>query len=270
MKLFPNAKINLGLNVLRKRIDGYHDLETIFFPIQLCDELVISESNKTELFIEGNKIEGDQESNLVLKAYRLLKNEFRLPSVHIKLKKVIPTGAGLGGGSSDAAFMLLGLNQLFNLNLSKENLASYASKLGADCAFFIYNQPMLGEGIGDQLKPISLETEAFYLALVKPNCFVSTADAYANIKPALPEIPVSECIQQPLEDWKNLLKNDFETSIFPKFPEIEDTKNTMYQHGAIYASMSGSGASVFGIFKQNPEQLKKLFPNQFLWIEKIQ
>ncbi len=269
MKLFPNAKINLGLNILRKRPDGYHDLETIFYPIQLCDELEISESNKTELVMEVNEIEGDIESNLVIKAYRLLENEYQLPSVQIKLKKVIPTGAGLGGGSSDASFTLIGLNQLFNLNISKEELTKYASKLGADCAFFIYNQPMLGEGIGDQLKPVPLNIKDYYLALVKPNCFVSTADAYSNVKPEIPEISVSDCTKQSLPNWKKILKNDFENSIFPKFPEIEKVKATMYEQGAVYASMSGSGASVFGIFNEKPSQLSAQFSSEFLWIEKL-
>lgn len=270
MKLYPNAKINLGLNILRKRTDGYHDLETIFYPIQLCDELEIIESDHLKLILEGNPIDGDINSNLVIRAYRLLEKEYQLPLVQIKLKKIIPTGAGLGGGSSDAAYILIGLNQLFDLNIPQKKLAKYAARLGADCAFFIYNQPMLGAGIGDRLTPVKVDLKNYYLALVKPHCFVSTADAYSNIKPATPDVHIGEGIKQATSDWKNLLFNDFEESIFPKFPEIKNVKELLYKQGAVYACMSGSGASVFGIFKNNPIQLGKVFSTEFLWIEQLQ
>ena len=269
MKLYPNAKINLGLNILRKRPDGYHDLETIFYPIGLCDELEITKSKQLELVIEGNTIEGDLESNLVVKAFRILENDFQLSPVKIWLNKIIPTGAGLGGGSSDAAYTLIALNSIFKLQLSNKELAQYAAKLGADCAFFIYNQPMLGEGIGDRLTPISVALDGCYLALVKPDCFVSTAVAYANVQPAIPAQKVEELIQQPIERWNSTLKNDFEASIFPSFPEIEKVKEQLYEAGAIYACMSGSGASVFGIFNDEPNDLASVFKSQLCWIEQM-
>ena len=269
MKLYPNAKINLGLNIVRKRPDNYHDLETVFYPIALCDELEITKAEKLELVLEGAPIEGDIESNLVVKAFRILEAAFDIAPVKIVLNKKIPMGAGLGGGSSDAAYTLLGLNELFKLKLSKKQLAEYAAKLGADCAFFIYNEPMLGTGIGDQLASVEVDLEGYFIALVKPNCFVSTAEAYANIAPKIPDKKVKYIVTLSVEQWKSMLKNDFEDNIFPSFPEIEEVKKTLYDAGAVYACMSGSGASVFGIFKEQPEGLEQLFQSEFLWASEL-
>lgn len=258
MITFPNAKINLGLNIVEKRPDGYHNLETVFYPVPLEDALeinVLNEGNeKFRLYQAGLEIEGEIENNLVVKAYKLLDEKFNLPPVDIHLFKHIPSGAGLGGGSSDAAYMLKLLNEKFNLELTDETLEEYAAKLGADCAFFIRNTPTYAEGIGNLFSPISLSLKGYQIVLVKPDIFVSTRDAFAQIKPHRQDIPLKEVIKHPIEEWKELMVNDFEESVFPKFPAIKEIKDKFYQEGAIYAAMTGSGSSVFGLFK--PEDKK--------------
>lgn len=252
MITFPNAKINLGLNITEKRPDGYHNLETIFYPIPVEDALeihVLSDGNeKYRLHQAGLEIAGEVESNLVVKAYKLLDEQFDLPPVDIHLFKHIPSGAGLGGGSADAAFMLKLLNEKFNLELSNEILEEYAARLGADCAFFIQNTPTYAEGIGNVFSPVSLSLKEYQLWLIKPDIFVSTRDAFSQIKPRHPEMSLKEIIQMPVSEWKKYMKNDFEESVFPQFPAIGEIKEEMYRQGAIYASMSGSGSSVFGLF----------------------
>lgn len=252
MITFPNAKINLGLNITEKRPDGYHNLETIFYPIPVEDALeihILSDGNeKYRLHQAGLEIAGEVESNLVVKAYKLLDEQFDLPPVDIHLFKHIPSGAGLGGGSADAAFMLKLLNEKFNLGLSNETLEEYAARLGADCAFFIQNTPTYAEGIGNIFSPVSLSLKEYQLWLVKPDIFVSTRDAFSQIKPRHPEMSLKEIIQMPVSEWKKYMKNDFEESVFPQFPAIGEIKEEMYRQGAIYASMSGSGSSVFGLF----------------------
>lgn len=253
MITFPNAKINLGLNITEKRPDGYHNLETIFYPIPVEDALeihVLSDGNeKYRLHQAGLEIAGEMESNLVVKAYKLLGEQFDLPPVDIHLFKHIPLGAGLGGGSADAAFMLKLLNEKFNLGLSNEILEEYAARLGADCAFFIRNTPTYAEGIGNIFSPVSLSLKQYQLWLVKPDIFVSTRDAFSRIKPRHPEKSLKEIIQLPVEQWKEYMINDFEESVFPQFPVIGEIKDEMYRQGAVYASMSGSGSSVYGLFK---------------------
>ena len=252
MITFPNIKINLGLSITEKRPDGYHNLETVFYPVALEDALEIRTNpeaqQKFTLHQHGMEIAGNPENNLVVKAYLLLDKEFHLPPVEIHLYKHIPSGAGLGGGSSDAAFMLKLLNEHYNLQLSDNQLEDYAATLGADCAFFIKNTPTYAEGIGNIFSPIELSLKGYRLMIVKPDVFVSTREAFANIRPHRPEYPVREVIRRPVAEWKDTLINDFEASVFPQYPVIGEIKEELYHQGAIYASMSGSGSSVFGLF----------------------
>ena len=257
MLTFPNAKINLGLNITEKRPDGYHNLETIFYPIPVEDALeinILNEGNtKFRLHQAGLEIAGEAENNLVVKAYRLLDAEFNLPPVDIHLFKRIPLGAGLGGGSADGAFMLKLLNEKFGLGLTDEALEDYAARLGADCAFFIKNRPTYAEGIGNIFSPVTLSLEGYQIWLVKPDVFVSTKDAFAKIKPHRPAPSLKQVIELPIEEWKGHMVNDFEESVFPQFPAIGAIKEEMYRQGAIYASMSGSGSSVYGLFKADAQ-----------------
>ena len=267
MICFPNAKINLGLNIVAKRADGYHDLETVFYPIGLKDalEIILSDSGDAyRFFPSGIHIEGRQEQNLVIKALKLIAQEKEIPSIDIHLLKKIPFGAGLGGGSSDAAFMLKLLNETFSLNYSEKALEEKAAQIGADCAFFVRNKPAFAAGIGDILEPVELDLSAYRLVLVKPDCPISTQAAYAGVKPRRAEIPLKEVIRKPISEWKQLMKNDFEEAIFPKFPEIAAIKQQLYEHGALYASMSGSGSSVYGLFANIPA-LDDTFKKYFLW-----
>lgn len=255
MIVFPNIKINLGLSITEKRPDGYHNLETVFYPVALEDALEIRTLTEAEKKITlhqyGMEIAGNPEDNLVAKAYSLLDKEFHLPPVEIHLYKHIPSGAGLGGGSSDAAFMLKLLNNHFHLELSEDQLEIYAATLGADCAFFIKNKPTYAEGIGNIFSPIELSLRGYQIMIVKPDVFVSTREAFANIHPHHPEHPVKEVIRRPVAEWKDRLINDFEVSVFPQHPVIGEIKQELYNQGAIYASMSGSGSSVFGLFAPN-------------------
>ena len=267
MITYPNAKINLGLNIVEKRLDGYHNLETIFYPINLQDALEVNKYEGPEDFrlkVSGVSIEGNPEDNLVVKAYYLLKNDFPdiLP-VDIHMYKHIPTGAGLGGGSADAAFMIKLLNDKFNLNLSVEVMENYAARLGADCPFFIQNKPVYATGIGNVFEKIDLSLKGYYLVLVKPDIFVSTKDAYASVCPQKPTQSLKEIVNMPVETWRAVMKNDFETSVFKKFPEIAAIKDKLYDLGAIYASMSGSGSSVFGIFQKQIEFVDEIFSGCF-------
>ena len=264
MITFPNAKINLGLNIVEKRPDGYHNLETIFYPINLQDALEVTrrENNDKEytLHISGSPLEGEPEDNLVVKAYKLLKKDYPgLLPVDIHMYKHIPAGAGLGGGSSDAACMIKLLNDKFSLGLSTERMEEYAVKLGADCAFFIRNKPVFATGIGNLFEPVELSLKGYHIILIKPDIFVSTRDAFAEIKPVRPAVSLKEIVKQPMETWKNSMKNDFEDSVFKKFPEIAAIKDELYDLGAVYAAMSGSGSSVYGIFKAPIETVEDKF-----------
>lgn len=264
MITFPNAKINLGLNIVEKRPDGYHNLETIFYPINLQDALEVTrrENNDKEytLHISGSPLEGEPEDNLVVKAYKLLKKDYPgLLPVDIHMYKHIPAGAGLGGGSSDAACMIKLLNDKFSLGLSTERMEEYAVKLGADCAFFIRNKPVFATGIGNLFEPVELSLKGYHIILIKPDIFVSTRDAFAEIKPVRPAVSLKEIVKQPMETWKNSMKNDFEDSVFKKFPEIAAIKDELYDLEAVYAAMSGSGSSVYGIFKAPIENVEDKF-----------
>ena len=253
MITFPNAKINLGLNITAKRPDGYHNLETVFYPVPIEDALEIHVQNnstdkKFSLHQAGMEITGNAEDNLVVKAYLLLDKEFNLPPIDIHLYKHIPSGAGLGGGSADAAFMLKLLNGRFELKLTDEKLEEYAATLGADCAFFIKNTPTYAEGIGNIFSPLSLSLKGYQILLVKPDIFVSTREAFSLIRPHEPEYSLKEIITHPVSEWKEQMVNDFEASVFPQYPVIGEIKEELYKNGAMYAAMSGSGSSVFGLF----------------------
>jgi 4-diphosphocytidyl-2-C-methyl-D-erythritol kinase len=255
---FPNCKINLGLNVLRKRNDGFHDIETLFYPIPLYDVLEIIPADKqsghheTSLSISGINIEGNKEGNICIKAYRLLKKDFHdLPAVQMHLHKVVPTGAGLGGGSADAAFTLRLLDKNCNLNLSISQLVHYALQLGSDCPFFIFNKPCYAIGRGELLEPAAINLNSFKLVLVNPGIHIHTANAFAKITPSISGRSIKEITRLPVNEWKNELKNDFEEGTFTQYPEIKKIKDELYQAGAEYASMSGSGSTVYGIFKKD-------------------
>ena len=267
MITYPNAKINLGLNIVEKRPDGYHNLETVFYPINLQDALEVTKlegEGEYNLKVSGVPIEGVPDNNLVVKAYRLLKKDFPdMAPINIHMYKHIPTGAGLGGGSSDAAFMLKLLDKKFKLNISTEKLDEYAAILGADCAFFIQNKPVFATGIGNIFEEISLSLKGYYIVLIKPDIFVSTKDAFANILPKQPAHSLKEIVRMPVETWRATMKNDFEESVFQKFPEIAAIKDKLYDMGAVYASMSGSGSSVFGIFREQVDHVDEVFNGCF-------
>ena len=270
MICFPNAKINLGLNIVSRRNDGFHNLETIFYPINLKDglEIINSESQEQYQFFQtGIKIDGDPSTNIVIKALELIKNhsKINIPNIDIHLLKKIPTGAGLGGGSSDAAFMLKLLNENYQIGLSNNELVELALQIGADCPFFLYNKPAFASGIGNQLEPIDLDLSGMYLLVVKPDVFISTKEAYSMITPKTPTLSLKDIVNRPLNEWKELMKNDFEDSIFKKYPQICKIKQQLYELGATYASMSGSGSSLYGIFNKKPN-FQKLFSNNFTWL----
>ena len=264
MITFPNAKINLGLNIIEKRNDGFHNLETVFYPVNICDILEFIPNDELCFENSGLKIDGNSDNNLCVKAFKILQNDFLIPNVKIHLHKIIPFGAGLGGGSADAAFMLKSVNEFYNLKLSNSDLKKYAEKLGSDCSFYIDNVPSFATEKGENLQAIDLDLSNYFFVIVKPEIHVPTAIAYANVKPKFPKIRLKDAIRKPISTWKKTIVNDFEESIFKAFPEIENIKKKLYERGAIYASMSGSGSSVFGIFK-NKIELTQEFPNYFVW-----
>jgi len=250
MVLFPNCKINLGLNIIKKRDDGYHDLETVFYPVGLKDALEVIQSTKTDFHLSGLPVNGDIENNLCLKAYYLLKKGFPgLPPVNVHLYKAIPMGAGLGGGSADGAFMLSILDKEFELNISEAQLINYALQLGSDAPFFIINKPCFATGRGENLSPVAVDLSAYKIVLVNPGIHVSTREAFSGLAPTIPVKSILEIISQPISTWKDELVNDFEMNVFGLFSEIREIKNELYNAGAIYASMTGSGSTVFGIFE---------------------
>ena len=254
MVVFPNAKINLGLRIVRKREDGYHDLETCFVPIPLRDILEIVEGEAFHFETSGLAISGSAEDNLCTKAYHLLQQAFDLPPVKMHLHKIIPMGAGLGGGSADASFVLRCLNKIFDLKLSDNKLEDYASQLGSDCPFFIRNQPVLASGTGNQFQPLNLNLSGKFIGLVFPDISVSTAEAYAKVQPQLPEASLRTLLEDTdSAEWKDSLINDFEPSVFAQHPKLQQIKDKLYEAGAFYASMSGSGSTLYGLFHQEPD-----------------
>ena len=255
MIVFPNAKINLGLNIISKRKDGYHELETCFCPIPWQESLEIVEADKTIMTVSGINIPDDGE-NIVLKAYNLLKSSFKLPPVHIHLHKSIPIGAGLGGGSADAAFTLSLLNKLFSIGITDEELMKFALTLGADCPFFIKNKPMLAAGIGEMLSEVSLPLADKFVIMVYPGIHISTKEAYSGVVPQKPIMEIKQILKEKsIYEWKAVLVNDFELTLFKTYPILERIKQQLYEMGAFYASMSGSGSCIYGIFEES-QQIK--------------
>ncbi len=264
MICFPNCKINLGLRILEKRTDGFHNLETVFLPLHLNDVLEIIETeNKVEFSTTGISIPETLDENICIKAFRILKNDFpNLPFLKMHLHKTIPLGAGLGGGSADAAFALKLINQKFELGISIEQLKLYALQLGSDCPFFILNSPCFATGKGEKLTPIYLDLSAYKFILIYPQIHIKTQWAFSKIKCSSSEKSINEIIKQPIETWKVELQNDFEEPIFTTHPELKKIKQNLYDAGATYAAMSGSGSTIFGIFKKE-EKIDLHFPSNY-------
>jgi 4-diphosphocytidyl-2-C-methyl-D-erythritol kinase len=254
MIVFPNCKINLGLNIVNKRIDGYHDLETIFFPIQINDilEILPSKTAGTSFTQTGLTVDGELSNNICIKAYQLLRNDFpTLPSIQMHLHKIIPMGAGLGGGSADGSFALQTMNEIFHLEISNEQLIQYALQLGSDCPFFIHNKPCFATSRGEIMEPVELDLKNYKIVLINPGIHISTAWAFSNVTPLKPEISVRNIIEQPIKTWKKELVNDFESPAMLAFPVIANIKQQLYNQGAVYASMTGSGSTLYGIFEKS-------------------
>lgn len=269
MVVFPNCKINLGLRILDKRPDGFHNLSTVFYPVPLKESLEIIRSETTDRQVQfslsGNAIEGPEESNLCIKAYHLLKKDFpALPAIKMHLHKAIPSGAGLGGGSADGAFTLALLNQKFQLHLTQQQLIDYALQLGSDCPFFILNQPCIASGRGELMQPVALSLSGYHLVLVNPGIHINTGWAFTELKkyqPVQMEEGLDTIVTKPVNEWKGLLMNDFEQPVFAHHPEIKAIKEKLYNHGAVYAAMSGSGSTVFGVFNKTFDSID--FPEHY-------
>jgi 4-diphosphocytidyl-2-C-methyl-D-erythritol kinase len=266
---FPNAKINIGLNIIEKRTDGFHNIQSVMYPVGLTDVLEIVENTENEAKIifssSGIHIPGDPQTNLIVKAYNLISHEHLLPKVKVHLHKHIPIGAGLGGGSSDAAFFIKLLQQKFELDITWGEMHHYAKQLGSDCSFFVSNKPAFAEGKGDEYESLQLNLSGYYLVLIYPNIHINTTKAYSGVKPKTPIRSLEEDIQNlEISQWKEFIHNDFEDSIFPQFPELKKIKEKLYEEGAVYASMSGSGSTLYGIFKKKTD-LKKKFGDYFVY-----
>lgn len=270
MIAFPSAKINLGLNVMEKRPDHFHNIETVLYPVPWCDVLEITGAEDFSFSQTGLKINDDEAApNLCIRAYQLLKKDYPLPPVHIYLHKCIPAGAGLGGGSSDAAHTLLLLNEMFAPGLSLKKLAGYCEMLGSDCAFFLYSKPVLAKGKGEILSEISISLKGNFIVIVKPPVHVSTAEAYSKIKPKpAADFSLVNISQIPVNEWKHQLRNDFEETVFALHPIVKKIKEQLYSMGALYASMSGSGSAVFGIFDKRMDPSNQ-FPGCILWQDQL-
>jgi len=268
MIYFAPAKINIGLKVLNKRPDSYHNIDTIFYPIPLHDILEFVKSDDFEMQTTGLEVGGDLESNLVYKAYQLIKSKFQIEGVRIHLHKIIPMGAGLGGGSSDAALTLIALNQLFNLNLDKETLAQYALTLGADCPFFIYQKPLRATQTGAVFSNVEMNLSGKYIVLIKPEIHISTAEAYSGVHLEGEADSLDLSIVNQPELWKAKYINSFENHLFKKYPLLKELKDSLYNQGAIYASMSGSGSTLFGIFDSEP-MIRDEWKKHFVFSKKL-
>ena len=265
MVAFPPCKINLGLNVLQKRVDGYHEIDTCFYPVPLTDILEMVPADEIIFTSSGLAIPGKPMDNLSVKAFQLLQKDHSLKGAKIHLHKIIPTGAGLGGGSSDAAHTLRLANDVFSLKLSTSDLTRYAEVLGSDCAYFLHNAPMMGSGRGEILTAANPNLFGKYLILLNPGLHISTAEAYGGISPRSPEQPLSSILAQPFTAWKSKLVNDFEESVFGKFPLLRDLKEYLYATGAVYASMSGSGSSIYALYEKEPMQDLSTVTSYVLW-----
>jgi len=266
MVVFPNAKINLGLSVINKRDNGFHDIETVFYPVPLCDafEMIVAPDDKFSFSFSGIGIPGEVESNLCWKAWKMLEHDYRLPPVKMHLRKVIPMGSGLGGGSADGAFAVRLINRVFALGLSVETMEQYARRLGSDCAFFIRNAPSFATGKGDRLLPVEVDLSGYFLVIVKPQVHVNTREAYGGIVPEVPGVSVKDVVRLPVKAWRKNLRNDFEKTVFEKHPVLSEIKEKLYSMGALYASMTGSGSALLGLFKKKVE-FKNAFSGCFYW-----
>ncbi len=262
MLVFPKAKINLGLRITGRRPDGYHDIETLFYPVGLCDALEIVRgpegSEKDVLLITGNAIPGPADDNIVLKSVRKLRESFGIPPLIINLYKRIPAGAGLGGGSSDAASALRVINRIFKLSISNPKLKEISAALGSDCPFFIDQVPAFATGRGEILTPAPYVLDGYYVVLANPGIQASTREAYAACRPALPETSLEVLTKRPPDEWKDTVINDFEEILFPEYPVIKELKSAFYDSGCVFSSMSGSGSTVYGIYSKKPSIPKEI------------
>ncbi|RKX18859.1 MAG: 4-(cytidine 5'-diphospho)-2-C-methyl-D-erythritol kinase [Candidatus Zixiibacteriota bacterium] len=263
MILYPNAKINIGLKILNKRPDGYHNISSIFYPVRLSDilEFLPSSTGKFTFTQTGITIPGDSSDNLCVRVYEFFKETYRIPVLKIYLHKIIPTQAGLGGGSSDAAFLIKGINEYFNLDLSVAKMKEIALQFGSDCPFFIENKPAVASGKGEILHPFDLDLSAYHIIIVKPHIAISTAMAYDSIKPKENPIDSESLQKQSVGNWQSVVENDFESFTFSKFPELKEIKENLLRYGALFSQMTGSGSAVYGIFKKRPEIPNHLFAN---------
>ncbi len=266
MILFPPAKVNIGLRVLGKRPDGYHEIESYMVPVGLYDALELIPSDEFEFKYSGLSMEGHSDDNLCVRAYRLLEREYGIGPVYMHLLKTIPMGAGLGGGSSDAAYVIKGLNELFVLDLSSERMQELSAQLGSDCPFFIETCGQMAKGRGEQLSMHPYEWGQYWIQLINPGIHVSTAEAYAGVQFSGNDVSLEACLMQPVETWKYTIHNDFEHSVFARHPSLKQIKEQLYREGALYASMSGSGSTIFGIYDQKP---KATHSDYFGWMGKI-
>ena len=264
MVVFPRAKINIGLRIVEKRPDGYHNIETFFYPVALSDalEFVVRKDNRRHdtLRVTGLMNESDPENNLVMKAVRLMRRSFDFPGIRIHLHKGIPVGAGLGGGSSDAAGILRALNRYFEFGLNAEELRSFAGRLGSDSSFFVDSSPSFAEGVGNILSEFPLDLGGYHIAILWPDINISTVEAYAGCTPGPSELPLRQLLSMPVSEWRDRVVNDFEPNIFSKYPQVGRIKDALYEAGAIYASMSGSGSAVYGIFRDEPVLPREISP----------
>ncbi len=263
MLVFPNAKLNLGLYVTGQRPDGFRTLESVFVPLPWCDALELLPAAETSLTLTGRPIPGEPATNLCLRAYELLRADFELPPVRLHLHKIVPIGAGLGGGSADAAFALRALNEIFDLQLPPAALTDYARRLGSDCAFFITNKPVLAREKGDVFDDITLDLAGTACKVVYPGLHIGTAEAYARVTPRAPRHALREALAQPLDTWRHTVSNDFEEALTPAYPVLAEIKQQLYGAGAAYASLSGSGSAVYGLFPGLEMPPKLMLPAEY-------
>ncbi len=263
MIVFPNGKINLGLSIKNKRADGFHNIESFVYPAPIYDALEFKPSSKFSIEISGMPIPGNMADNILYKTWKLLQEQYQIPTIDIKLLKGIPLGSGLGGGSSNAVFLLKNLNTYFKLDLANETLLNYSATLGSDCPFFLKNSPSIIKGCGEIVQPVNLSLKGMHLVVVYPDFQISTQEAFSNIIPDKKHIKMEDIVNKPIEQWQDVLVNDFEKTAFKKYPLLPTIKNTLIDNGAVYASLTGSGAAIYGLFRQSVN-VKKYFPDYFI------